>query len=280
MASDVVFAQPKAAITPHMLLKMDVLRARGNAVLPAVVFVTGGGFVSADRSGYIQQRLAIAEAGYVVVSIEYRVPPNASFPAPLEDVKSAIRYLRANAARYGVDPAHIAVMGESAGGYLAAFAGVTNNNPTFDKGEHLDQRSDVQAVIDLYGLSDLTRVAEGFPADVQAMHRGASAPEALWVNGLALFGAGGSIEDHPDAATAANPIHYVTGNAPPFLLMHGDRDTLVSPRQTERLHEALIAKGVDSTRYVVAGAAHADGYWAQPDILRLIIAFLDAHLKR
>ncbi|RYF23456.1 MAG: alpha/beta hydrolase [Oxalobacteraceae bacterium] len=280
LVTDVVFAQPSGANTPHVLLKMDVLRPKSDKTLPAVVFITGGGFVSAVKSSYIQQRVAISEAGYVVVSIEYRVPPNATFPGPLEDVKSAIRYLRANAAAYGVDPDRIAVMGESAGGYLAAFAGVTNGNALFDKGDNLDQRSDVKAVVDLYGLSDLTRVAEGFPEDIQAKHRGASAPEALWVNGLALFGDGGSIGEHPEAATAANPIHYVTNKAPPFLLMHGDHDALVSPRQSERLHEALIASGVDSTRYVLPGAEHGGVYWVQPQVLKVIIDFLDAHLNK
>lgn len=258
---------------------MDILKPNSKNPLPAVVFITGGGFMAANKDNYLQQRMDISEAGYVVTSIEYRVTPQSTFPSPLEDVKSAIRYLRANAAKYGIDPNQIAVMGSSAGGYLAALAGTTNDIKEYDKGDFLDESSKVNAVIDLYGLSDLTKVGEGYSQEVQEIHKSPSAPEAMWVNGAAVFGPGGSILDNPDKATKANPITYVTKDDPPFLLMHGDQDTLVSPNQTQILHEALINKGVDSTRYVVKGAGHGGDVWAQPKIVNLIIDFLDSHLK-
>ncbi len=279
LISDVVYSQPSIFGYPNYPLKMDILKPNSKDLLPAVVFITGGGFMAANKDNYLQQRMDISEAGYVVTSIEYRVTPQSTFPAPLEDVKSAIRYLRANSAKYGIDPNQIAVMGSSAGGYLAALAGTTNNIKEYDKGDFLDVSSKVNAVIDLYGLSDLTKVGEGYSKEVQEIHKSPSAPEAMWVNGAAVFGPGGSILDHPDKAAKANPITYVTNDDPPFLLMHGDQDTLVSPNQTQILHEALLNKGVDSTRYVVKGAGHGGDVWAQPKIVNIIIDFLDSHLK-
>lgn len=277
--SDVVFSQPSIYGYPNFPLQMDILKPNSKDSLPAVVFITGGGFMAANKDSYLQQRLDIAEAGYVVASIDYRVTPQSSFPAPLEDVKSAIRFLRANASKYGIDSDKIGVMGDSAGGYLAAFAGTTNHLKDFDKGEYLNQSSDVQAVIDLYGLSDLTKIGYGYSEEVQNMHKSPSSPEAMLVNGPAVFGPGGSIFDDVEKAAKANPITYVTNDDPPFLIMHGDKDTLVSPNQTEILHNALVAKGVDSTHYVVKGAGHGGEQWAQPKIINIMIEFLDKNLK-
>jgi acetyl esterase/lipase len=279
LIANVVYSQPSIRGYDNVALRMDVLKPAAARPLPAVVFITGGGFLSANKDSYIQQRLDLAQAGYVVASIEYRVAPTASFPAPLLDVKSAIRYLRANAGRFGIDAGHIGVLGESAGGYLSAFAGVSNGEARFDQGEHLEQSSAVQAAVDLYGLSDLNRVGEGFSEAVQARHRSPSAPEAMWVNGPAVFGDGGAIDANPARAVAADPIAGIGAHAAPFLLMHGDHDTLVSPRQTERLFLALRARGVDATRYVVKGAAHGGEYWIQPEVMQTIIDFLDRHLK-
>ncbi|WP_372813009.1 alpha/beta hydrolase fold domain-containing protein [Paenibacillus sp.] len=277
--SDIVYSQPSIFGDPNFPLHMDILKPGSQELLPAVVFVPGGGFMSANKDSSLQQRMTMAESGYVVASIEYRVTPRSTFPSPLEDVKSAIRYLRANAAKYGIDPDRIAVMGNSAGGYLAAFSGTTNEVAEFDKGDYLHLSSNVQAVIDLYGLSDLTKVGYGFSKEVEAVHDSPSAPEGMWVNGPAVFGPGGSIHSNPEKAAKANPITYITKDAPPFLIMHGDKDTLVSPNQTEILHEALVSQGVDSTYYVVQGAGHGGPQWVQTEITDILIAFLDKHLK-
>lgn len=260
-------------------LKMDILQPESSERVPAVVFVTGGGFIAAPKSNYIQQRLHLAEAGYLVASAEYRVVPDGTYKDAVQDVKAAIRYLRAHAAEFNIDPNRIAVMGESAGGYMAAMIGTTNGVKEFDVGENLDQSSDVQAAIDIYGLSDLTKVGADFSREIQESHRSAGASEALFVNGIPPFGKGGSIESNPESARAANPMTYISGKTASFLLMHGDKDHLVSPSQTQLLHDALTEKGVDSTRYVVEGADHADHYWNQPEVEQVIIAFLDAHLK-
>lgn len=280
VTADLVYTQITPPFGGTIQLSMDILKPDSPKALPAVLFITGGGFMQAPKESYLQQRLAIAESGYIVASIEYRVIPDATFPGPLEDAKAAVRYLRANANTFGIDPNHIAVMGDSAGGYLAAMVGTTNGVEGFDKGQYLDQSSDVQAVIDLYGLSDLTKIGDGFPQAIQDMHKSPASPEAILVNGVAVFGPGGSILSNLEKAKAANPITYISDKTPPFLLMHGDNDMLVSPSQTRILHEALIEKGIDSTRYIVKGANHADNYWYQDDVIDIIIDFLDKNLKK
>ncbi|AIU87457.1 alpha/beta hydrolase [Pectobacterium odoriferum] len=279
LISDVVYSQVSVQGYPNVALKMDILQPEAKKALPVVLFITGGGFVNANKDNYLQQRLNLAEAGYVVASMEYRVAPIVLFPSPLEDVKSAIRYLRANAKKFGIDGQHTAVFGASAGGYLAAFAGTTNGSKDYDKGDNLDQSSDVQAVIDFYGLSDLTLVGEGFPDDIVQKHTSPSSTEAIWVNGTSVFNEGGAITRYPEKAVAANPINFISRATPPFLIMHGTNDTNVSPRQTERLHQALTEKKIESTYYSVKGAGHGGPHWLQPDIMQITVRFLDKHLK-
>ncbi|WP_456294759.1 alpha/beta hydrolase [Vibrio sp. AK197] len=276
--SDFVYAQTFNNMGRPINLSMDVIQPFSKTPLPAVLFVTGGGFMDAPKTKFIGQRVDMARAGYVVASINYRVVPMVTFPGMLEDVKSAVRYMRANAKKFGIDPSRIAVMGESAGGYLAAITATTNGMHEFDKGDYLDQSSDVQAAIDLYGLSDLTRVAADFSKERQKKHQSPAIPEAMLVNGIP-FQAGGSIQSDLDKAAKANPITYISKATPPFLLMHGDADPIVSPSQTQILHQALIESGVDSTRYVVKGADHAGFLWYQPEIMDVIIQFLDEKLK-
>ncbi|MDX8336648.1 alpha/beta hydrolase [Candidatus Cetobacterium colombiensis] len=276
---DITFYQPYGSLKNIFNLKLDLLKPNDDAVFPLVVFVTGGGFFLAPKYNYLQQRVALAEAGFIVASIEYRVIPQGKFPDALVDVKNAIRFLKANASKFGIDKEKVAIMGESAGGYLAALTATTNNCEEFEIGENLNESSSVQAAIDIYGLSDLTKVGDDFSKEVQEAHASPASPEAILINGLSLFSKGGSIEDNLDLAQKANPLNYVSENTPPFLLMHGDKDGLVSPSQTEILFEALLEKGVDAHRYIVKNANHADKYWYQPKVTDIIIEFLNKNLK-
>lgn len=275
---DITYVQPKVMGRP-LSLKMDILQPQSETKLPAVLFVTGGGFLASPKANYIQQRLAIAEAGYVVASIEYRHIPQGKFPDPLLDVKSAVRYLRAHADEFGIDKDKIAIMGESAGGYFAALAATTNGDRQFDLGENLEQSSVVQAAIDIYGLSDLTRIGADYSPEVQAMHDADNVSEALMLNGIPPFAPGGAVKTKPELAAQANPITHISSQTPPFLLMHGDADLLVSPSQTQILFEALVEKGVSAQRYVIKNADHGGAYWTQPQVMNIIINFLNQQLK-
>ena len=276
---DITFSQPNGTLNNIFNLKLDLLKPNDNQLFPLVIFVTGGGFFLAPKYNYLQQRMALAESGFIVASIEYRVIPQGKFPDALIDVKNAIRFLKANASKFGINKEKIAIMGESAGGYLAALTAVTNNCKEFEIGENLNESSNVQAAVDIYGLSDLTKVGDDFSKDIQEAHASSSSPEAIFINGLSLFNKGGSIKDNLDIVQKANPINYISKNTPPFLLMHGDKDSLVSPSQTEILFEALLKNGVDADRYIVKNANHADKYWYQPEVINIIIEFLNKNLK-
>ena len=279
--SNLVYAQPKVYGYNNKSLEMDIMKPKSKELLPAVLFVPGGAFISSDKNKYLQTKLDIAEAGYVVASIEYRLAPTVLFPEPLKDVKSAIRFLRANATRFGIDPNRIAVMGNSAGGYFAAFTGVTNGMKEYEEGENLEQSSAVSAVIDLYGPSDLTKIGVGYSKEEENLHYSASAPEAILVNGLSGNNkTAAGILVHEERAKKANPLTFNSKNTPPFLVMVGDKDIRVSPNQSELLHDALIEKGVDSTFYIMKEAGHGGVKWAQTEVSKLLIDFLDKKVKK
>ena len=264
-------------------LTMDVLQPRVREKSPLIVFVTGGGFIMAPKNNLIQLRMALAEAGYIVASIEYRVAPLGRFPQPLEDVKTAIRWLRANAEKFNIDPERVGILGNSAGGYLSAFTGITSGSKEFDKGENLNFTSDVLCAVDMYGLSDLTVIGADFDEANQKGHASAGATEALWVLGTSTFGGndGGVLApENKNLVDKANPINYINEKSAPMLLMHGDADKLVSPSQTKILFEALQAKGIESERYVIPGAAHGGIYWAQDNVIKTIVEFFDKYMKK
>ena len=147
--SDVVYEQVPMRGYPNVAMKMDILQPKSEKKLPAIVYVTGGGFINANKDNGIQLRMHLAEAGYVVASIQYRVAPTARFPEPLEDVKSSIRYLKAHADQFGIDPERVGIIGGSAGGYLSAMAATTSGTTTFDKGDNLQTGSNVKAAVAL-----------------------------------------------------------------------------------------------------------------------------------
>jgi len=250
-----------------------------------VIFVTGGGFVQASKEAALNLRTYVAEAGFVVASVEYRTVRNgANYRDGVADVKSAIRYLRANAAKYDIDKDHVAVWGESAGGYLAAMVGVTNGNESFEVGQNLDQTSDVQAVVDKFGASDISKMAADFDSHAKDAF---NAPDNPIVQYIAI--APGTHQlDTKVAATVANPMTYIKSPMPAFLLFHGSQDTLISPSQTLVLHNALAAAGGNSTRYVLDGAGHGDlaflgdaksGLpWSSKEAMDILVDFLKRSL--
>ncbi|WP_421715243.1 alpha/beta hydrolase fold domain-containing protein [Arcobacter arenosus] len=279
--SNLVYSQPQIYGYENTSLQMDIMMPKdAKKPLPTLLFIPGGAFVSANINKNFQLKVDIAEAGFAVASISYRVVPSAIFPSQIEDAKSAVRFLRANAKRFNIDTENIAVMGSSAGGFFSAMVGVTNDKKEFDKGENLNYSSSVKAVVDLFGPSDLTQIGYGSPKFIQNLHYDSSSPESVLVNGMALIQrTSGGILTNPERAAKANPINYITNKTPPFLVMVGDADTRVAANQSELLHDALIEKGVDSTFYILKGAGHGDLPWAQTDVSNIIIEFLNKKLK-
>jgi acetyl esterase/lipase len=208
-------------------------------------------------------------AGYAIASINYRLSQHALFPAQIEDCKAAVRWLRAHAAQYGLDAARFGAWGPSAGGHLVAMLGTTGNVAELDVGEHLEASSRVQAVVDYFGPTDFLQMdAHRMPKG--KVHDAADSPESELV--------GGPIQENADRVAAANPITYVSPDAPPFLIVHGELDPLVPHHQSELLVAALKRAGVPVTFYTVVGAGH--GGFTDPAVPEMTRAFLAQHLKR
>ena len=181
---DVVYATPTTnGQKGELKLDIQVPETSGNK--PLVIYITGGGFVMAQKSANLDQRTYVAEQGYVVASIQYRTvtSSHATYSDGVADVKSAVRYLRAHAAEYGLDAGQVAVWGQSAGGYLAAMTGATNGDKQFDVGDNLDQSSDVQGVVDQFGPSNLSQLEADFDAAAQDPNYVPGNPFAQWVYG-------------------------------------------------------------------------------------------------
>lgn len=269
MLSGIVYSQ--ILMPQNRALRMTLLVPRIEAPKPAVVFFPGGGFTTSNYERFLEMRMALAKAGFVVAAAEYRTVPDC-FPALICDAKSAVRYLRAHAGQLGIDPARIGVLGASAGGYVVQMLGTTNGEQRFDVGDDLEQSSDVQAVASIYGISNLLNVGEGFSAEVQKVHRSPASTESLLINGLAFAGVPGrSIMDDPQKALDASPMGHVKEHMPPFLIMHGSADKLVSPKQSEQICQALVSKGNRVDYVEVEGAGHGDLYWYQPALIQKVV---------
>jgi acetyl esterase/lipase len=236
------------ATSGHERQKLD-LYIPGNAKNPPMVLcVHGGGWKQGTKSNPRGLR-ELLEAGFAVASINYRYSQQAVFPAQLEDCKSAVRWLRANAAKYGVNSEHIGAWGGSAGGHLVALLGTTGSVQEFDVGENLEFSSRVQAVCDWYGPTDFLQMDAQVPRGVKAMkHNPASSPESLLI--------GGPIQEHPDRVRRANPITYITKGVPPFLIFHGEQDTSVAMGQSQILADALKQAGTDVTFETIPDDGH------------------------
>ena len=217
------------ATTDGQKLRLDVYEPRKhNVPAPGIVLIHGGGFIEGDRSGMDDDAAELAHAGFVAFSIDYRLlqphhrPVRNQWPAQLQDCQSAVRWIREHAAEYHVDPSKIGAYGHSAGGALAALLGLTDSTGPAES----SSLSRAQAVVDLSGISDFTSDHD---------------PE-----GDALFTAlfGGTEAQVPAVWRDASPVYQVKPGDPPFLIVHGTRDQLVSIHQSEELEDALKKAGV------------------------------------
>ena len=260
-------------------MRMTLLVPRTAEKKPAIIYFPGGGFTTTDYEKFIEMRFALAKAGFVVAAAEYRVVPN-KFPAILEDGKSAVRFLKAHADAYGIDASKIGVLGDSPGRYLSQLVAVTGNEKQFDKGDNLHVDSTVQAAATLYGISDLRNIGAGFDEAIQKVHQSPAVTEALLVNGVAFNEyPGASILSDSDKALAASSLGHIKKNLPPFLIMHGTEDKLVSPVQSEQLYEALKQNGNRVTYVKVEGADHGDTVWFQKPIIDKVVTWFKDNLK-
>jgi acetyl esterase/lipase len=206
-----------------------------------VLCIHGGGFRAGSRKGFLTQAVHLAEHGYVAATADYRLAPAAKFPAAVNDVKAAVRYLRANAARLGIDPERIGVMGGSAGGHLALFLGVTGGVAEFEgDGPNREQSSRVACVVSYYGPSDFTK----------SYGRSVDAAEVL-----PLF-LGGDVNQARAMHIKASPLYWVTPDAAPTLAIQGTKDRFVNYEQSVWIIERLLQAGVPAELETIEGSDH------------------------
>ena len=232
---------------------------------PLVFWLHGGGWEAGGKQDC--PATALVGRGYVVASVGYRLSSQAVYPAQIEDCKAAVRWLRAHAGEYGIDPARLGVWGASAGGHLAALLGTTAGTRRFDVGANLDQSSAVQGVLDWFGPTDFLRW--GDPPAEEILDASYTAIARLL---------GGTVRAHEELARSASPLYFVDPRSAPFLIVHGDRDATVPVQQSEELHAALRKAGVESTLRVLPGAEHGGPAFSTPENIALMTAFFDRHL--
>jgi acetyl esterase/lipase len=237
-----------------------------------IIWVHGGGWAAGDKSGCPPLRQGYAQRGYAIASLHYRLSQHAVFPAQIEDCKAALRWLRAQAARYRLDPERFGVWGSSAGGHLVALLGTTGDVKAFDVGGHLDRSSRVQCVMNDYGPTDFSRMDAHRPPGATMVHNSPQSPESR------LIGADISDRAHAALVARANPITYVSPDDAPFLINHGDQDPAVPHHQSELLFAALQQAGVRVRLNTVRGGGHGVGFGG-PELEQLRQDFLEHHLK-
>lgn len=240
-------------------LKMDIIYPEDKTKkYPCIVWICGGAWQRLDRSAHLAYLTELARNGFVVASVEYRTTNEGPFPIQLTDVKAGIRYLKALSDRYNIDPERFGVMGESAGGYLTAMAAMAEDK-AFDVGAFTEYSSKVQAACPWYPPTDVTGFS--YPSPVES----AAAAESMLL--------GKNVMLNKEEALKICPVSFVTKDAPPFLIIHGDNDHTVPFSQGEILHDKLEEAGVDVKLLVLEGADHADLPFFQKELWQRITGF-------
>jgi acetyl esterase/lipase len=256
-------------------LKLDLARPQGDGPFPAIVFIHGGGWSEGNRQGYRGQIQGAARRGYVAVTISYRLfkydrakkdtaTATPIFPAQIHDAKAAIRWVRANAQKYHINPDRIGVTGGSAGGHLSLLVGLAGPaaNLEGDSGNP-EQSSRVQAVVNTFGPTEMVGCYEK--------------SSVAWIFRLFL---GGTPSEAPERYKAASPVTYVSKDAPPILTLHGDKDALVPVDQAKLLDEKMKAVGASHTLTIFEGQGHGFGGEYDRKAWDATWKFFDRHLKQ
>ena len=260
----------------HEKHKLDILRLKNlpKEPMPVIVWIHGGGFRGGSKTSGYSRLMRFVQRGYLGATIDYRFSSEIKFPAQLQDCKCAIRFLRAKAKEYNLDPDHIGVWGGSAGGNLVAMLGTTGGVKEFEgKGGWEDQSSRVQAVCDYFGMTD-------FMAIYELVKQGKATERFMLMDGKDSASGllGGKFWENPELARKASPTTYASKDDPPFYIFHGDQDPLTNYSQGELLNQKLREAGAESDFYLIKGGKH--GWPPRADVDDKVDAFFDKHLKR
>jgi acetyl esterase/lipase len=255
-----------ATVGEKKLLLDLYLPEKSEAPLPVIVGIYGGAWLAGSKEQ--AQGIRLAGRGYAVATFDYRLSGVATFPAQIEDCKAAVRWLRAHARKYNLDPDHFGAIGHSAGGHLASLLGTSAGVKEFETGDNLEFSSKVQAVCAMSGPTDFLQMDAHAPKGAMLKHDPANSPESRLI--------GGAIQENKEKVARANPITYVGKDSPPFLLIHGEADPVVPAHQAELLNEALKTAGVDVRIHLIKGGGHGIG---GKEVNVMVDEFFDKHLK-
>jgi acetyl esterase/lipase len=241
--------------------------------LPLLVHIHGGAWWAGSK--FPCPAAAMVLKGYAVASVEYRFSKVAKFPAQIQDCQAAIRWLRAHAKQYNFDTEHVGVLGASAGGHLSALVATSGGKKAFAPiGGNEGESDRVQAVCDIVGPADFSTVVQQAAEDKNVKNIFAfNTPTDPYSS---LIGA--KLDDKPKA-DAVSPVHYVSKDCPPFLILHGTHDALVPYAQSQELLAALRAQGIEAWLQTLPGSGHGGPAFGKPAVIQLTQHFFDKFLK-
>lgn len=269
-ATDVAYASVSAA------QKLDIYRPSGDGPFPAVLLIHGGGFMFGDKADEAANAQALVARGYVAVSVNYRLSREARFPSQVHDVKAAVRFLRANAATYKIDPERIGSWGASAGGHLSAMLGTSAGVAALEGADlgNAAQSSRVKASVDWFGpINFATMDAQAAALGFTIQTNSPTSPESQYL--------GQAVADAPALVKQANPSTYISADDAAFFIQHGSADKNIPYTQSAQFHQALTqVKGSAAAQYeLIPGAGHGTAEFSTSANLAKVLAFFDANLK-
>ena len=291
LIDNIVYSNQTDLNSKPLELKMSIMLQNGNSEMklatgeddpkedhglkPALLWIPGGGWKGVDKNLMLGEMNQFADAGYVVASMYYRSSSEASFPAQIIDVKTAIRFLRANASKYEIDPDRIGVFGRSAGGHLAAFAAM--NTDTFESEEWSGYSSKANVCCNMFGPTDMVAL-------MNKEEQSFNDPDSRWhriedTHGGKLIG--GDPSTIKERAKLASPVNYVNPDMCPMLILHGDNDPLVPMElSSDVLYSRIKEAGMEDRTdyYVLEGAGHGSREFFQDSVKQLMISFFDKYL--
>jgi acetyl esterase/lipase len=258
---------PYATSASGETLRLD-LYLPDAAPAPLLIWVHGGAWENGNKSAMPLEPLI--ERGFAVASLDFSPASKAPFPGQIHEIKAAIRFLRAEAARYGYAAERIGIAGASSGAHLAAVVGTTNGHAELEGtlGEHRRQPTDVHAIVSYFAATNLTTIL------AQSTPFGLNIREPAVTRLL-----GAAPKDAEPAARLASPVFHVDAGDPPLLLLHGDLDPQMPINQSHELEGAYERQGLDAELIVVHGAAHGGDAFYSPENVERVVRFLDSHLR-
>jgi len=252
-------------------LHLQIISQRSEKPLPCIVYIQGSAWMKQNVYSNLPQLINFARRGYIIVSVEYRPSDVAPFPAQVQDARTAIRFVRKNAARYNIDPDNINIWGDSSGGHTAVLCGITSGLPEFSTDDYIEYSDAVNSIIDFYGPTDVSKMSQ-FPSVMD--HIKPTSPEGKFLGGVDVL-------QNVDKAEKASPMTYISKGRriPPILIAHGSVDVLVPFNQSDILAIKLEETGKTFEFYNLKGADHGSPEFWTKEMFDIVDAFVRRHIK-